>query len=288
MNKRVILYALAILPVLLPVKAAAQDNSSERLKPTWIKNQPKPSNGTFTYVLQHDWAATVDEARKKCLNDLIIGSGMESGMVVVTDINTTLESAMVWENDKLVEKDADSFVANSTMKGKEHQLAVKNVAEYWERDKYTGQIHLYSLYEKSITGVDPVFDEVRLTNKYGGGALARSIIPGWGQIYKGSTGKGIAFMCGVAATAAGGCVFLSQYNGYYSRYQSERSIDAKVADSYLKLAQNAQVGCYICFGACAALYIYNLIDAAVAPGATRIVPIVTANGGAGVSYMKNF
>lgn len=288
MSKRVLLYALAILPVLLPIKAAAQDNSSERLKPTWIKNQPKPSNGTFTYVLQHDWAATVDEARKKCLNDLIIGSGMESGMVVVTDINTTLESAMVWENDKLVEKDADSFVANSTMKGKEHQLAVKNVAEYWERDKYTGQIHLYSLYEKSIKGVDPVFDEVRLTNKYGGGAVARSIIPGWGQIYKGSTGKGIAFMCGVAATAAGGCVFLSQYNGYYSRYQSERSRDVKIADSYLKLAQNAQVGCYVCFGACAALYIYNLIDAAVAPGASRIVPIITTNGGAGVSYTKNF
>lgn len=288
MNKRVILYALAILPVLLPVKAAAQDNSSERLKPTWIKNQPKPSNGTFTYVLQHDWAATVDEARKKCLNDLIIGSGMESGMVVVTDINTTLESAMVWENDKLVEKDADSFVTSSTMKGKEHTLAVKNVAEYWEHDKYTGQIHLYSLYEKSIKGVDPVFDEVRLTNKYGGGAVARSIIPGWGQIYKGSTGKGIAFMCGVAATAAGGCVFLSQYNGYYSRYQSERSRDVKIADSYLKLAQNAQVGCYVCFGACAALYIYNLIDAAVAPGASRIMPIVTANGGAGVAYTKTF
>ena len=289
MNKNVIFVCLlTILPAFFPYRSAAQDNRSERLKPTWIKNQPKPSNGTFTYVLQHDWAADVEEARKKCLNDLIVGSGMESGMVVVTDINTTLGNSMVWEDNKLVEKSTDEFVASSTMKGKEHPLAVKNVAEYWERDKYTGQIHLFSLYERSIAGVDPVFDEVRLTNKYGGGALARSIIPGWGQIYKGSTGKGIAFMCGVAATAAGGCVFLSQYNGYYSRYQSERSRDAKVADSYLKLAQNAQVGCYICFGACAALYIYNLIDAAVAPGATRIVPIVTANGGAGIAYTKNF
>lgn len=287
MNRGIIFCALALL-VCCSVPAKAQENRSERLKPTWIKNQPAPSNSTLSYVLQHDWAQNVEEARKKCLNDLVIGSGMENGMVVVTDINTTLGNAMVWENNKLVEKDTDEFVANSTMKGSEHKLAVKNVAEYWERDKYTGQIHLYSLYQRSIGDKEPVFDEVRLTNKYGGGAVARSIIPGWGQIYKGSVGKGIAFMAGVAATAAGGCVFLSQYNGYYSRYQSEKPRDVKVADEYLKMAQNAQVGCYVCFGACAALYIYNLIDAAVAPGASRIVPVVMPNGGAGVAYTKSF
>ena len=288
MKRNYLRYLLLCCLLLASDFSFGQENRSERLKPAWIRNLPKPSNGTFTYVLQQDWAPSVEEARRKCMNDLVIGSGMEKGMVVVTDINTTLKNSMVWEGNSLKEKSSDGFEASSTMKGQQHTLSVKNVAEYWEREKTSGQIHLYSLYQYSTEDAEPEFDSVRLTDRYGAGAVLRSIIPGWGQIYKGSTGKGIAFIAGVAATAAGGCVFMSQYNGYYSRYQSEKPINVKIADEYLKLAQSAQIGCYACFGVCAALYIYNLIDAAVAPGATRIVPVITDGGGAGIAITKKF
>ena len=258
---------------------------SEPLKPTWIRTQPVPGNSTFNYVVKQDWASSVEEARRKCLTDLVTESGLENGMVVVTDVESTLANSMVWENGKLVEKNEDSFISKSQMKGSETELAVKNYAEYWERDKY-GQVHLYTLYGKSNPGCQARFDQVRLTNKYGADALARSIIPGWGQMYKGSTAKGILMLGGVAATA-GGALWANSVSSAY-RAKANSCSDTATAKAYSNQAQNMQLTRNICIGACAAIYIYNLIDAAVAPGATRVVPIVTPEGAAGVSYTKSF
>lgn len=283
---------LCLLTLIVCFSANSQTYRSERTRPAWIRNQPVPSNETFVYSLHHDYASAVDEARTKCLNDLIFSSGFENGMVVVTDVNTTISSSMIWQGDRLVENDEDSFVANTSMKGKEHPLSVRRVAEYWERDRYTGQYHMYVLYERSVGEMEPKFDNVRITDRYGAGAFCRSIIPGWGQIYKGSTVKGILMFGGVALTAGTALMTEGMRKSYTDKMNiclgNNSTADDSKAQSFYTLSQNMELYRNLSIGACAAIYIYNLIDAAVAPGAARIVPVISPGGGVGVGYSKRF
>lgn len=283
---------LCFLTLLICFSASSQTYKSERLKPAWIRNHPVPSNGTFMYSVHDDYASNIEEARNKCLNDLIFSSGFEKGMVVVTDVNTTVSSSMVWQGDKLVESSEDSFVANTSMKGKEHSLSVRKVAEYWELDSKLGGYHLYVLYGRSVSGQEPIFDNVRITNKYGARGFCRSIIPGWGQIYKGSVTKGVLMFSGVALTAGAAVTMEGMRKSYYDKMNiclgnNDSSDDAK-GRTYYNMSKNMELYRNISIGACAAIYIYNLIDAAVAPGASRIVPTVTPEGAVGVTYSKTF
>ncbi len=283
--KRILTCCLVLL--LASLGAQAQRARSESIRPAWLKAQPVPSNGTFHYVVKQDFAASLEEARRKCLNDLVLESGLEGGMVVVTDINSRVSDEMVWENGRLVNRGGDSFDATTRMTGSEHTLAVKNIAEYWERDA-TGNYHLYNLFARSNSGQTARFDEVALTTRYGARGVWRSaIVPGWGQMYKGSTGKGIAMLAGVVVSA-GGIVFCENVRSSYIKQMNNAMHDESKARSYYTTAQNYAVYRNICIGACAAIYLYSLIDAAVAPGGTRIVPIITSDGGAGLSYRTNF
>ena len=254
-----------------------------QIRPQWLKSVPVPSNSTYSFIPITTESRNITEGRSDCLQMLATDRGLLNSVTVTQRTERTDTDDQMYKNGKLQEQFESKTLSVTTFDGKPIQLQAKIVDEFLDTKK--GQFS--TLYAVALTD-NPRFDDIRVTTKYGFGAVALSIIPGVGQLYKGSTGKGLVFMGGVAATAAGGCVFLSQYNSYYSSYKSEISRDAKKADQYLNLAQNAQIGCYVCFGACAALYIYNLIDAAVAPGGTRVVPIVTANGGAGIAYTKTF
>ncbi len=260
---------------------------SEKIKPAWLKKLPAPSNGTFTYVVSQNSAFSIKEAREACLTGLVIDSGFENGMVVVSNINSTLSNSMVWQGDKLESSAEESYSATSTMKGKETPLALKSIAEYWERDR-SGEYRLYSLYAKSSLGQQPVFDNVQVTTAYGGRGLWRSaIIPGWGQMYKGSTGKGIAILSGTAV-CAGGIVYTEYLRKAYIGKMKNSMHDVQKAQAYQNRAKTFGLYRNVCIGATAALYIYNLIDAAIAPGASRIVPVSYPQGGVGVSYSTNF
>lgn len=284
---------LCLMAGILCLSAFSQTYRSEPVRPAWIRNSPVPSNGTFVYSLHHDYASTINEARNRCLNDLIFNSGFEKGMVVVSDVNSVSSSSHVWKDGKFIDNSEESVVQNTSIKGSEHPLSVRKVAEYWERDKKSGQYHLYVLYGRSVSETEPVsFDNVRLTNKYGAGAFFRSIIPGWGQIYKGSSTKGILMFGGVVLTAGTAVLTEGMRTAYIDKMNiclgNNSTSDDSKAQTYYTMSQNMELYRNISIGACAAVYLYNLIDAAVAPGATRIVPVVTPGGGVGVGYSKKF
>ncbi len=285
MKRAIILIALCMVCAGIDVSAQTR---SEKPKPQWLKSTPKPSNNTFNYVVKYDMAASLEDARQKCLTDLVMESGFENGMVVVSNINTDISDQMVWEGDNLVNRTSESFDANTQIQGKETALAVKKITEYWERKN--GEYHLYSLYARSNLGQTARFDEVRLTKQYGAHGLWRSaLLPGWGQMHKGSTAKGITLLGGTAAAAVGIVLTENMRSSYYSLFNREYGLgnEAK-AKLYLNKADNLEIYRNICIGAAAAIYVYNIVDAIVAPGATRIVPILTNNGGAGLSYSTTF
>ena len=157
---------------------------------------------------------------------------------------------------------------------------------------------MHQLYAVSERNVQPQFDKFSLTDNYGIKPLFLSIIPGLGQIYKGQDTKGYAIF-GAETLLLAGSVYsvteVGRYNrlakknpGAYNSYQSN-------ATTYRQI-RNA------CFIAGGALYIYNLIDAAISKGKCRVVveqqnntgaesafsPVINECGGIGVGMSVKF
>lgn len=96
-----------------------------------------------------------------------------------------------------------------------------------------------------------------------------SIIPGAGQFYKGSTGKGIFFLSAVAASAAGIIVCESTRSSY-----SNKAIEQpKFKKEYSTKADNWETARNICIGVGAAFYVWNIIDAFATKSARAKVAI---------------
>lgn len=275
MKKYFALYC-TILSLIFSGEVSAQLNKSEKIKPQWLHKLPKVSNSTFTYELDPSVIGkSLDEARKSSINGMITSSGFENGVVVVSDYKSKVSDSKVYKNGEETNIQEDIFEATNNLKGNEVKLNLKNIAEYWEVDA-NGNYHLTTLYQKSLNQ-NPVFDNVELTTKYGARGLWRSaIVPGWGQFYKGSNLKGGLILSGMVALA-GGIIFTENQRADYEK-KIAKTHDAEIKRTYATKRDNFATGRNICIGATAALYVYNLIDAIVAPGARRIVVNKRPNG----------
>lgn len=262
--------ACCLLALLLcPKPATSQEHSSERPKPQWLHKLPKPTNPSFMYETVSASASTLDEAREKCLVELIAGSGLRNGIVAISSNQSSEQLSQVWQNGKLSEKTAYDSKTTTYTHYEAVRLHVEEVAEYWTRNR-SGDFFLTKLYAKSELGTEPLFDNLELTTRYGARGLWRSaIIPGWGQFYKGAYLKG-GIILGGCALLVGGSVFLDNQRSDYAR-KIARTHNQELINSYSTQRDHFAAARNVCIGAAVALYVYNLIDAIAAPGARRIV-----------------
>ena len=280
MRNFLISFATALAAVAVTAPALPAQTRSESPRPRWINNPPTPTNNTFRYETHTARASSLAEARQMCLSDLISGSGLKNGVVVMSDTKSNQTVNQTWVNGRLSERVDNTIHTSTSAKGSEQKLYVEDVAEYWTRDG-AGEYYVTKLYAKSELDRAPLFDNVTLTNRYGARGLWRSmIIPGWGQFYKGSTLKG-GLILGGTAVLAGGIIFTeNQRADYVKKIRSTHN--ANLIKSYRTKRDHFATARNICIGAAAALYIYNLVDAVVAPGASRLV--VHNYGRSGGSY----
>lgn len=267
--RRFLLFLSVQMLLCVTMVTSAQIRSSEKMRPQWLKQPPVPTNASFTYEIVNSVSSTLDGAREKCLSQLISGSGLESGIVAVSNYTTDENLSQTWINGKLEERLDYSSRTVTKAESRAVSLHVKEVAEYWTYDAM-GNYYLSKLYAKSRLNSTPSFDEVYLTEKYGARGLWRSmIVPGWGQMHKGSYVKG-GIMLGGTVVLAGGIIFTeSMRKSCYTQIgQTHSSTAIKQLSAN---AANWAIGRNICIGAAAALYVYNLVDAIVAPGARRVV-----------------
>lgn len=153
------------------------------------------------------------------------------------------------------------------------------------------------LYAVSERNTQPVFDNFEVTRRYNGIAAVMSIIPGLGQIYKGQQAKGYTIM-GAEAVFIGGTIFSAVEMAKYRRFAKDNPGVASSYESNVTTFRQLRNTCLIAGGA---LYLYNLIDAAVAKGARRVTvkrpnntdaelafaPVITEFGG-GVGLSVRF
>ena len=213
-------------------------------------------------------APTLEGARSMAIDRIVGNAGMKNGVVVMSESQSNRAFKQHWVNGRLTETYDVNTDHKTEMKSAPQTLYMKKVAEYWER--HGGQYRYTAAYAKSELGTPPLYDNVTATRNYGARGLWRSmIIPGWGQIYKGSTAKGCTILGATALCAVGIVVADNQRTDYVKKISHTH--DASLIKTYRTKRDHWATGRNVCIGAVSALYIYNLIDALVAPGAERLV-----------------
>ena len=251
---------------LLLLTLGGQGLLAQNFKPFWADGYFYDAENSYIEVASAiGWE--IADARKNAYQEIINRRSLATGTdakVVIKSNNISIES--------------------------NHDLIVKSriVDEYIEQLE-PGRYKIYLLVQ-TVKNPTYNYEQITITDKYP--FSVRSFVPGWQQFYKGSKVKG-GLIVGTEGLGIGGIITCFCMKASYDKLIQE---DPKHAVEYSSSAdtwQNVGFG-FVAFTA--AIYIYNIIDAAVAPGTKRIfvnnavvfAPIVSYDGSIGLAMKYNF
>lgn len=255
---------LSFLLTLFSVACFAK-SKSDRIKPKWITQElPESKSGTYIFIRAHGEGSTLAAAKQVAFVDMSQKLETERGLT----INTSVEiSEKMTQNSTFTDSEyKQEITLDVSEKGRKLKIICREIDDYWifKNNKYHVDI-LYTVSDKNNYG-SSYEDDIKITTRYGAAGLL-SIIPGIGQLYKGSHKKGTAILIGEIA-AAGSIILCENTRASYIKKMKEQP---KYAAEYNSLADTWETGRNISIGVAAALYAYNLIDALVANGAKRVI-----------------
>lgn len=207
-------------------------------------------------------------AREDATAALITELGWEHGI--------TVTSKTIDEVKHSINNDDSNFSQNrsttTTITQDGYTASLTKVDEYSELDKGSSNPVKYKVWQLYVIDC-PWADRINLkyTTKYGFSTAGwRSlIIPGWGQFYKKQYVKGAAFLGVELVAAASAAYFQSRYN-----YNIKHSLETPILDlqiEYTNRAQKQTLYRNISLGACAAIWVLNVLDASLLEGRPRYI-----------------
>ena len=270
---------------------------SAQPKPHWVQKGVKAmnnerSNKSYGFHKFHSYGVDINQLETECFKPLMEYVSKKYG----TDIGGV-------KLDSLGSDSCNRTTYRMTFLSQDGKVSevFAQLVDDWSRyednvDSWGFEVH--QLYAVSERNVQPQFDNFRLTGNYGIKPLFLSIIPGLGQIYKGQDVKGYAILGAEALLLAGGVYSVTEV-GRYNRLAKK---NPWVDDNYQSNATSYRQIRNACFIAGGALYIYNLIDAAISKGRRRVVveqqnntgaefafsPMISECGGIGVGMSVKF
>ena len=234
-------------------------------KPKWVNNTPVALNSTYRFVEVTSYGTTEQAALMDAQTMLAQNEQLRSAVIVSVDAGQLTETDGVVTEAGSSETMRDRTYVNMTSRGKEYRLQA-SLVDHWVEERDANGVRMRSLYQVAVSN-HPDFDNTRLSTNYGATPIFMSIIPGLGQVYKGSTVKGILMFAGTALCAGGILLCENQRADYRNKVLEQ----PKFAQTYNTKANNWETGRNICIGATAAVWLYNIIDAATAKGARRVI-----------------
>lgn len=261
-------YLLFLFAIFLCNYTNAQTTASTSLKPRWLSLGISDKNDNYTFIVAEGTGSDLEEAKQRCFADMLTKLEHERGIVVNSRLSAT--SKMTRSSGVQNFEQDRTFNIEYTENGKQINVNARVIDDYWINR--LGVYHSYILYTvaNNAIGGSSYIDDIIVTPKYGVNGLWRSVIvPGLGQFYKGSKAKGGIILGGTAALAIGIILTESQRSDYISKLAQTQN--AEHMRTYKTKADNMATVRNICIGGVAALYVYNLIDAVVAPGAKRVI-----------------
>lgn len=277
--KSKIKFTIALVAITIATSAFSQT-------PKWVGNTPQELNYTYKFVEIVSFGSDYNGARANALEKLAGDRLLTEGVQIYQNTVSTAEKDKIKTVGQPLQQTKHTHTTVKTViNGEPMELSALRVDEYVNVEY--GGVRLHTLFQVA-TCENPIFDNAYLTTKYG--FSARALVPGWAQMYKGSTAKGLAIIATEVA-AIGGVIFTENQR---ATYESKMRSQPNFARQYKTKVDNYETARNCCIGAAAAIYVYNLIDAIVAPGAKRVVvkprnleftPIASRDfGGLALSY----
>ncbi len=232
-------------------------------KPRWVDNTPRELNHTYRFVEVVSQGSNLESARALSIANLKTNENLQEGIRVQRKTKETITRDKVFSDNGLKIKKNDHIVEDIVIDGEPFRLQALRVDEFFTYDK--GVYTLHTLFE-AATCNNPVFDYADKTEYYGIAPAFMSIVPGLGQLYKGQTAKAVMFFGGTVACAVGAVFCEDQRKDNVSKMKGSMQ-----PQQYKTRATNWKTGRNICIGAAVSVWLYNVIDAAVAKGARRVV-----------------
>lgn len=284
MERSKIISSLFVVVFCIVVSFSAQ---AQTMKPQWIHRLPSasPNNNSYTFIRIEADANNLDMGRSKCFQLLALDQSLLNTLTISYNSKDFISSTTNINDGNFTENLEQKTFEVITTEGKPIKVKAHVVDEYF----LPQQQSMTTLYQVALTP-NAIFDKYRLTDSYASdpATWGLSLIPGAAQMHKGSYLKGGIIIGGTAAIAAGTIICESLRNKNIVKINQSHSAD--VRKYYNDKANNCVTARNVCLGTLAALYIYNIVDAFVAPGARRIIvhPTATMDGQLGVGASYNF
>ena len=228
-------------------------------RPPWLRGEmPVRMNDTYYFRVVSGEGSTPSGARRAAMLELVGDLARARG---VTVRGSDLSRVVAEERDGAYSERTETRMTYRF----EHEAFR---ARFEVEDEHHEGRTCWLLVEVAVDPERVVFEPVELTTDYKGSALWRSlVIPGWGQMYKRNTGRGVAMLALTAAGVTGAVVCHNQSNTYYNKALSARNSDTRERyedkSSTYRNARNA------CIAATAVVYAWNVVDVLTGKGAKR-------------------
>lgn len=238
-------------------------------KPLWVQRGEKSMNKkrqsdnyTFKVFNTHD----LDEAKLKAERLKPLLEYLQETYGVETSAMTVDTAAVATDGTKAIKVS----MPTSTVYAK----LVDDFCEFTDYELNVFQYEYYQLYAVTEKDAAPVFDTFNVIETNNSNALARSIVPGLGQFYKGQTAKGCAIIGAEAFFVASAIAFDCKRN-----HCADRGWESK-ARGWRQFRNLAISGAGI-------VYVYNLIDSAVSKAGRRVKVGKSSTLNVGLAPMPN-
>lgn len=236
------------------------------VKPQWVRQGEEVMNRkrigeNYTFKVFHTWDADMNLLQETRFDPLMTYVREKYGADPQSMTMDTIESV---ETDDVIYRISFKDASGGGV------VYAKKVDEYCYFEDFEANefgFEYYQLYAVSEKNILPVFDKFVIVDNSNSTATALSIIPGVGQLYKGETLKG----CGILGTEAFLTAGAIVSHKYYKKYQKNADNGVPFADSWQSKATSCKVARNILAGAFASVWIYNILDAAVLPGGSRVI-----------------
>lgn len=266
MNLRSLIAALLLTAASVLTVSAQGNGRSVRLTPKWLKEGTRMLNGGNVAIIPIQMPSMPRSTSELDAMYSRIETALPKGVRLI-------KSGQRTDNHNLEESN-EGFGGKATSKG-ETSVYFDNDEVYFTPLPITQGYYkdTYAMLFQAVPAGHSMLD-YRVTDSYGAAGCLLSVIPGCGQFYKGDPIKGVLFLGGCALGAGASAFTLMQRQAYIS--QMGQTHDVNVIKQLDAKQKNMGIVGGICLGATAIIYLWNLVDGALAPGAERLV--LTGNG----------
>ena len=208
-------------------------SASDKIKPRWLTSSlPENISPSYIFISASGSGASLEEARQRTLVNLTTKLEHERGIKISSSVKVNSEAQRI--NGKRTQNTIQTFQMECTEDDKNITLTTRAIDEYWEKSDY-GNFICYILYTVSDTNYTggSYDDDIKLTSSYGAKGFFMSLIPGVGQLYKGSKMKGACIMGGEVLLIGG--VIATENLRSSINYRAVELLGGKDSEAYKKL-----------------------------------------------------